>query len=115
IRALRKTCGLYGILPTSYTVTCTLSKSGKRPLTPGGFADVWRLTGTDEDNRDCVFARANHPNVLSIEGVAPNLFEFCMVSQWMPNGNMLKYMEQYPGANRLELLIGVTRGLNYLH
>ncbi|KAF9646883.1 kinase-like protein [Thelephora ganbajun] len=140
IRALRKTCGLYGILPISYTVTCPLSKPGKRALASGGFADVWRLTS--EDDHDHVFAvkslrvyelddtdkinkkyckevivckRANHPNVLSIEGVAPKLFEFCMVSQWMPNGNMLGYVEQYPGANRLELLIGVTRGLNYLH
>ncbi|KAF9649193.1 kinase-like protein [Thelephora ganbajun] len=126
--------------PTSYALACTLSKPGKRPLASGGFADVWRLT--DEGNHDHVFAvksfrvyelddtdkinkryckevivckRANHPNVLSIEGVAPKLFEFSMVSQWMPNGNMLGYVEQYPGTNRLKLLIGVTRGLNYLH
>ncbi|KAF9646888.1 kinase-like protein [Thelephora ganbajun] len=140
IRALRKTCGLYGILPTSYAVTCTLSKPGKRPLASGGFADVWKFL--DEDNHDHVFAvkslrvcerddtneinkkyckevivckRANHPNILSIEGVAPKLFEFCMVSQWMTNGDILGYVTKHPGANRLELLIGVTRGLNYLH
>jgi hypothetical protein len=51
-----------------------------------------------------VLKRANHPNILSIEGVAPKLFEFCMVSQWMPNGNILGYVKKYPGANRLELV-----------
>lgn len=72
-----------------------------------------------------------HPNILSIEGVAPKLFEFCMVSQWMANGSILAYVTKHPGANRLELvrpthrqpdsaltglqLIGITRGLDYLH
>jgi hypothetical protein len=52
----------------------------------------------------------NHPNVLSIEGVAPKLFEFCMVSQWMVHGNILSYLEKYTGANRLEL-VRFLRGL----
>ena len=54
-----------------------------------------------------------------------------MVSQWMPNGNLLGYMRKEPGANRFELvslvhqqpdsaltglqLVGITRGLDYLH
>ena len=46
----------------------------------------------------------NHPNVLSIEGVAPGLFEFCLVSRWMVNGGILDYVKQYVGANRLELV-----------
>ena len=78
-----------------------------------------------------VCKRAKHPNILSIEGVAPMLFEFCIVSQWMVNGNMVGYVTKYPGVNRLELvdltpqhfdpaltssqLVGVTRGLDYLH
>jgi serine/threonine protein kinase len=49
----------------------------------------------------------------------------------MPNGNLLGYIEKYPGANRLELvslthwqstsaltglqLVGITDGLGYLH
>jgi hypothetical protein len=51
-----------------------------------------------------VLKRTNHPNILSIQGVAPNLFQFCMVSQWMPNGEILEYVGKYPGANRLELV-----------
>ena len=54
-----------------------------------------------------------------------------MVSQWMVNGDMQGYVTRYPGVNRLELvrlthgnpivhslfvqLVGVTRGLDYLH
>lgn len=47
----------------------------------------------------------NHQNVLRIEGVAPDLFECCMVSRWMENGNMSEYLNHYPGhINRLELV-----------
>ena len=48
-----------------------------------------------------------HPNVLSIEGVAPGLFEFCMVSLWMLKGNVLEYVALHPEADRLEL-VGLT-------
>ena len=54
IRALRKTCGLYGILPASYTITFPLSKPGQRPIASGGYKDVWRLT--DEADPERVFA-----------------------------------------------------------
>jgi len=52
-----------------------------------------------------------HPNVMSIEGVAPKLFEFCMVSKWMENGNLSQYVAKHPGANRLELVGQVRDGL----
>jgi len=140
LRALRKTCGLYGILPASYTIPYPLSKPGQRAFASGGFPDVWRLT--DPRDTKVVFAvkslrvyeqdpvdkinkkyckevvvckRAKHPNILSIEGVAPKLFEFCMVSRWMENGNILSFVTKYPAVNRLELMIGITRGLGYLH
>ena len=48
--------------------------------------------------------RVKHPNILSIEGVAPKLFEFCMVSQWMAGGDMLRYIERHPDVNRLGLV-----------
>ena len=45
IRALRKTCGLQGILPTSYMVAHTFIKTaGQLPFGSGGFADVWKHT-----------------------------------------------------------------------
>ena len=51
-----------------------------------------------------IYKRVEHPNVLPIEGVAPALFEYCMVSRWMENGNILNYVANYPGADRLELV-----------
>ena len=54
IRALRKTCGLYGILPTSHTIPFTLTKLGQRPFESKVSTDVWRFT--DEKNQDQVFA-----------------------------------------------------------
>ncbi|KAF9647762.1 kinase-like protein [Thelephora ganbajun] len=140
IRALSGTCGLYGILPTSHVFNGKLSKPGPRPFASSVTFDVWRLT--DEKHQDQVFTvkslrvcdrdivkkinekyckevivskRMSHPNILSIEGVAPELFKFCMVSQWMERGNILEYVREYPRVDRLELLIGVTRGLDHLH
>ena len=49
LRALRKTCGLYGILPDSHTVTYPLSKPGPRAVASGGFGDVWRLVDETSD------------------------------------------------------------------
>ena len=45
-----------------------------------------------------------HDNVLTIEGVARDVFEFCMVSQWMENGDLLNHLETNPEANRLDLV-----------
>ena len=51
-----------------------------------------------------VCKRASHENILTIEGVARDLFKFCMVSQWMDNGELLKYAIKNPGVNRLDLV-----------
>ena len=46
LRALRKTCGIYGLLPSSYTVSgeLTLVTTGhmRRPFASGGYSDVWK-------------------------------------------------------------------------
>ena len=54
LRALKKTCGLYGILPTSYTITHLLSRPGPRAFAWGVYCDVWRLS--DEQNPKKIFA-----------------------------------------------------------
>lgn len=58
-----------------------------------------------------VWKRLKHANILTIEGVAPKLFEFCMVSQWMANGNLLQYVKMHTGASRLELVSIANDGL----
>ncbi|KAF9789402.1 kinase-like domain-containing protein, partial [Thelephora terrestris] len=128
IRALRKTCGLYGVLPTSYTIAFTLQGRLMRPFASGGFSDIWKMV--DEANPGCHFAvkslhvyegdpierinkryckdvvvhkHAVHPNIVPFEGVAPTLFEISMVTRWMELGDILSYTMQHPGVNRLEL------------
>jgi hypothetical protein len=54
IRALRKTCGLHGVLPTSHIVSFPLHKLGKQHFTSGGSADVWKFAGGEK--YDQVFA-----------------------------------------------------------
>ena len=150
LRALRKTCGIYGLLPSSHHMPqgLTLVTSGefKRPFASGGFSDVWRARNEngqlfaikhirtyEVDNQEhmrkvlqvCHLARRcfsleslhqgyckevtickriRHENVLSVEGVAPELFEFCMVSRWMENGNMLNYVRTQEGVDRARLV-----------
>lgn len=140
IRALKKTCGFHEILPTSYTIPYELNKSGPHAHTYGDYCDIWKLAGSGDPDR--IFAvrafrveddshikeiykifcteviarrRIIHPNILKFEGVAPSLFEFSIVSEWMPNGSAVKYISNHPEVNRLELLIGVVRGLTHMH
>lgn len=51
LRALRKTCGIYGILPASFCMSqeLTLVTTGKikRPFASGGFSDVWKARDND--------------------------------------------------------------------
>lgn len=46
LRALRKTCGIYGLLPSSHFISgeLTLITAGnlKRPFASGGYSDVWK-------------------------------------------------------------------------
>lgn len=51
-----------------------------------------------------IFKRMKHENVLGIEGVAPELFQFCMVLRWMENGNMLEYLNLREDIDRLVLV-----------
>ena len=51
LRALRKTCGIRRVLPSSHYFRGRLHKTSNRPAS-GGTADVWRV----EDDRGRVYA-----------------------------------------------------------
>lgn len=104
---------------------------------PLGFMDVWR--GNYRGNPVCIKAirsrntahlgkikkifyhevegckHFSHPNILPIVRISENLFPFCIMSPWMPGGNIIQYIERNPSANRLMLLAEVCRGLSHLH
>ena len=45
-----------------------------------------------------------HPNVLSIIKVLGTSSPLCIMSPWMPDGNIIQYTTANPGANRLMLV-----------
>ena len=41
-----------------------------------------------------------HPNILPLLGMTVGELRFAMVSEWMENGNINKFVEREEGANR---------------
>jgi len=50
-----------------------------------------------------------HPNILPLKGVSVTLnpSSFCVLSEWMPDGNVMEYAKSNPEANRLRLVRGL--------
>ena len=44
-----------------------------------------------------------HPNILPVIEVSETLFPFCIMTPWMPDGNITQYIQANVGANRLIL------------
>ncbi|KAG9316824.1 kinase-like domain-containing protein [Chiua virens] len=67
-----------------------------------------------------VWKHLRHPNCLPLYGVCamptegPNI-SFALVSPWMAQGTISKYLKLNPQANKTRLILDVVRGLNYLH
>lgn len=79
-----------------------------------------------------VWKRLNHPNVIPNLGASLDIAEFCVVSPWMPDGDLSQHLSRHPAANRplivsihvaylrqhaesVPKMIGVANGLSYLH
>ena len=45
-----------------------------------------------------------HPNVLPVIEVSETSFPLCIMSPWMPDGNIAQYTLKNLGANRLTLV-----------
>ncbi|KZO99071.1 kinase-like protein [Calocera viscosa TUFC12733] len=60
--------------------------------------------------------RLDHPNILEFYGVCGHgPYGFAMVSPWMHQGDVVKYLVTNPNANRPALLLDIAQGLSYLH
>jgi hypothetical protein len=46
----------------------------------------------------------SHPNVLPIIEISEAPFPLCIMSPWMPDGNVMQYIRVNPSANRLTLV-----------
>jgi len=55
-----------------------------------------------------------HPNVLSLLGVTISETRFVVVSEWMENDNINKFVERNPDADRLGLVCFSLRVLTFV-
>ncbi|KAF8594982.1 kinase-like protein [Ceratobasidium sp. AG-I] len=109
------------------------------PVARGGFGDVWKgeLTngrvvaikcvwlqqaqegdwkGAKRAMRETyVWSKARHENVQELTGVVMFQGHLGMVSPWMENGNLQKYLEANPEVERDSLCVQLAEGVAYLH
>jgi len=64
-----------------------------------------------------VWHRLEHPNVVKLFGTSYHMSgRPAMVMQWYENGSAAEYLaKKNPDADRLQLILDVARGLEYLH
>ena len=61
-----------------------------------------------------MWKRLNHPNIVPALGAGSDIDELCVVSPWMPDGDLLQYLQKIPGANRAEIVrVHVGRASEY--
>ncbi|KAJ7193806.1 kinase-like domain-containing protein, partial [Mycena pura] len=111
----------------------------KHPTFAGGFADVYRAmlgknhvalkrlrvftSATQSRGKFCreavIWKNLRHRFILPFLGVDRVTFSpfLCMVSPWMKNGTILKYLSESARgrAEVLQLLLEIAQGLEYLH
>ncbi|KAF9651759.1 kinase-like protein [Thelephora ganbajun] len=137
LRLLSKICKAQRIIPASYVLQGR-SIRVRRAHGRGGFADVsngkylgcpvaikrLRMHEGDSDRifrRLCqevvVWKHLSHPNILPLLGVSVSTDPHCfrILSEWMPNGNVMQYARSNPEVDRLQLLSEVVTGVAYLH
>ncbi|KAF9647776.1 kinase-like protein [Thelephora ganbajun] len=62
-----------------------------------------------------VWKHLSCPYILKLNGVFYHNGVPAIVTPWMSHGNVTEYLKNNPEANRLRLLLGVIKGVKYLH
>ncbi|KAF5371636.1 hypothetical protein D9758_003373 [Tetrapyrgos nigripes] len=65
-----------------------------------------------------IWRQLQHPNILPFVGVDFHLFpgrRFCAISPWMSNGNLSSFLHDHPEQDRIQCIIQIAEGMNYLH
>ncbi|KAL5636242.1 hypothetical protein ACGC1H_004905 [Rhizoctonia solani] len=116
------------------------SMSGDSPVAGGGFGDVYRgalNNGTDVglkcvrlevDSDDggkkkvkdaarelYIWSKCKHPNILELIGVTQHRNQIAMVSPWMANGDLTRFLHTHPETNRYDLCAQIADGVAYMH
>ncbi|KAF9785751.1 kinase-like domain-containing protein [Thelephora terrestris] len=134
---LRRVCGRYGVVPTSY-VLAGVVKDEPLPQKTGIVTETWKGTYENKPVAIKIFKiaerrndgekiktrfykevvlwkRLAHKNILPCLGISRDVAELCLISPWMKNGCITQYIRNNPLVNPLDLLKDTANGLNYLH
>ncbi|KAJ7141696.1 kinase-like domain-containing protein [Mycena crocata] len=135
IGKLAKTCDK---LPSSLTIF-GVTQRDEHASFAGGFGDVFKAMYQGKpvalkhmrmfqaaDQRDIrrkfyrealVWKRLRHSYIVPLIGIDTESFpsSFCMVSPWMKNGTVIKYLTGIGEANRRNTIREIVQGLAYLH
>lgn len=124
------------------TSSLDLRACTKKPLTGGGYGDVYQ--GSLQDGTRVAiktirqyeyelqgamagkfykrlakelytWSKCNHPNIMELLGWAVFNDSFAMISKWMDQGNLSRYLEDHPLSDRYRLSSLMCEGLLYLH
>ncbi|QRV95854.1 Tyrosine kinase family catalytic domain protein [Ceratobasidium sp. AG-Ba] len=111
-----------------------------RPISAGGFGDIYRCKlkdgtdvamkllrvdmGSDEKSQKHMkhaahelytWSKCQHLNVQALLGVVMIEDQLGMITKWEPNGSLPQYLERHPDADRCLLSTQIVQGLCYLH
>ncbi|CAE6507475.1 unnamed protein product, partial [Rhizoctonia solani] len=59
--------------------------------------------------------KCGHPNIMPLLGLAAFRDRIGMVSLWMKNGSLPRYLKAMPDVNRYHMSVQICQGLSYLH
>ncbi|CAE6486912.1 unnamed protein product [Rhizoctonia solani] len=62
-----------------------------------------------------VWSKCKHPNILELTGVALFRNHIAMISPWMENGSLQKFLPEHPELNRYETSVQIADSISYLH
>ncbi|KAJ7796785.1 kinase-like domain-containing protein [Mycena leptocephala] len=116
LKALVRLSRESGLHPRCFVLP-ELHKVGNQ-VAAGGFGDLWKGLVCKQFSREAVIWRQlAHPNILPFFGLYYLDNRLCLVSPWMENGNIMKFLEiNKPDTRvRLSLILDVALGLQYLH
>ncbi|KAH8833416.1 kinase-like domain-containing protein, partial [Flagelloscypha sp. PMI_526] len=79
--------------------------------------------GARKDKEALIWKQLRHPNILPFLGISSTCFphQMSLISPYMANGDIMSYLETVSGTNaptytqRLGWLLGVARGMQYIH
>lgn len=137
-RGLLELHRLTGIPTTVKILNGTVTKEGERAFAGGQYSVVWRGRWLDQtkvaikvlrnieasdpkarkrfEREVKVWAKLENNHILPFLGIVTDQGQHIqMVSPWQDNGNVLNYIESQPDTNRIHLLSGAAKGLEYIH